>query len=75
MKKNLHIISDGTIERHENTIYFVNALEKKPLPIDQINQISCHGSVSLTSQAIHYLMQKNIPIHFFNYYGFYDGTL
>lgn len=74
MKSNLHILSDGRIERDENTIYFVNATGRRPLPIENIQQISCHGSVSVTSQAIHLFAQKGILLHFFNYYGFYDGS-
>lgn len=74
MKKNFHIVTDGTIERHENTIYFVNAVGKRPLPVENISQISCHGSITVTSQALHLFSKAGIVIHFFNYYGFYDGS-
>lgn len=74
MKTNFHIVSDGKLERDENTIYFTNANTKKPIPIENIKQISCHGSVSISSQAIHLFALKGITVHFFNYYGFYDGS-
>ncbi|MBD3192488.1 MAG: type I-B CRISPR-associated endonuclease Cas1 [Candidatus Heimdallarchaeota archaeon] len=74
MKSNFHIVSDGNLERHENTVYFVNAKGKRPIPIENIQQISCHGSISLTSQALHLFSKKGILVHFFNYYGFYDGS-
>ncbi len=74
MKKNFHIVSEGILERHENTIYFINKEGKRPLPIENIQQLYAHGPLTITSGVIHYFAQKGIPIHFFNYYGFYDGS-
>jgi CRISPR-associated protein Cas1 len=74
LKKNFHIVSDGTLERHENTLYFANLTAKRPIPVDDVAQISCHGSISVTSQALHLLAKKGIPAHFFDYYGYYDGS-
>lgn len=74
MKQNFHIVSDGTIERHENTIYLTNIKGKRPIPVEDTMQISCHGSISVTSQALHLFSKKGIVLHFFNYYGFYDGS-
>ncbi len=74
LKSNFHIVSDGKIERKENTIYFTNELVKRAIPIDNIQQISCHGSVSVTSQALHILAKKGVVLHFFNYFNFYDGS-
>lgn len=74
MKKNLHIVSEGILERHENTIYFINKKGKRPLPIENISQVYAHGPLTISSGVIHYFSQKGIPIHFFGYYGFYDGT-
>ncbi|MEM3555307.1 MAG: type I-B CRISPR-associated endonuclease Cas1b [Candidatus Micrarchaeia archaeon] len=74
MKKNFHIVSEGILERHENTIYFLNKDGKRPLPIERIYQLYAHGPLTITSGVVHYFAQKGIPIHFFNYYGFYDGS-
>lgn len=74
MKKNFHILSEGMLERHENTIYFINKKGKRPLPIENIHQLYAHGPLSITSGVIHYFAQKGIPIHFFNFYDFYDGS-
>lgn len=74
LKKNFHIVSDGTLERNENTIYFTNKTGKRPLPVENIAQVTCHGSISVTSQALHLFSKEKIPLHFFNYYGFYDGS-
>jgi len=74
VKKNYYVFSDGLLERRENTIYFVSKNGRKPIPIEKIYCIYVYGSLTITSQALHLLAQNHVPIHFFNYYGFYDGS-
>ncbi|ADG13588.1 CRISPR-associated protein Cas1 [Methanocaldococcus infernus ME] len=73
-KKSLTLLTDGTLFRKENTIYFENKYGKKPLAIEGIYDIYIYGNVNISSQALHYLAQKGIVVHFFNHYGYYDGT-
>jgi len=75
MKDSLYITSDGILLRQGNTIYFMNKDEKRAIPIESIVDIYCYGSVSLRSGASSLLMKKGIPVHFFNRYGHYEGTL
>lgn len=72
--ENYYILSDGSLTRHENTIYFENKNGKNYIPIEKVDNIYCYGQVSLTSQVLHLLAKKRILIHFFNYYGYYEGT-
>lgn len=74
IKKNYYLMSDGILKRKENTLYFHNKDGKKPIPISKIYSIYAYGSLSFSSQAVHLLAKKGVPIHFFNYYGFYDGS-
>ncbi|MBI5681168.1 MAG: type I-B CRISPR-associated endonuclease Cas1 [Methanobacterium sp.] len=74
MKKNYYLLSDGLLKRRENTVYFVNKDGKKPIPINKIYSIYAYGSLTFSSQAIHLLAKEGIPVHFFNYYGYYDGS-
>lgn len=74
MKKNYYLMSDGILKRKENTLYFHNKDSKKPIPISKIYSIYSYGSLSFSSQAVHLLAKEGVPIHFFNYYGFYDGS-
>lgn len=67
-------MSDGILKRRENTLYFHNKDGKKPIPISKIYTIYAYGSLSFSSQAVHLLAKRGVPIHFFNYYGFYDGS-
>lgn len=75
MKKPLYLTSTGILYKKGNTIYFQNKEIKKALPINAISEILCYTKVSIRSGAAYYLMSKNIPVHFFNKYGFYVGSL
>ncbi|MDR0911086.1 MAG: type I-B CRISPR-associated endonuclease Cas1b [Methanobrevibacter sp.] len=73
-KKNYYLLSEGKLQRKENTIYFVNENGKKPIPINKIYAVYCYGQISISSQVINIFSKNGIPIHFFNYYGFYNGS-
>ena len=67
-------MSEGILKRKENTLYFVNNKGKKPIPINKIYSIYAYGQITFSSQVMSLLAKKGIPIHFFNYYGFYNGS-
>jgi CRISPR-associated protein Cas1 len=78
-KVNYYLKSNGILRRKENTIYFIKnnndgQLQKIPIPIEKIFAIYSYGKVTLSSGSIHFLAQYNIPIHFFNKYGYKVGT-
>jgi len=74
LKKDFYITRDGEIRREENTIYFINQSTKRALPVNSISSIYCLGSNTVSSGAILYLGKKGIPVHFFDYYGWYKGS-
>lgn len=74
LRKNYYILSEGILKRKENTLYFVNNKGKKPIPINKIYSIYAYGQITFSSQVMGLLAKKGIPIHFFNYYGFYNGS-
>ncbi|OWT33620.1 subtype I-B CRISPR-associated endonuclease Cas1 [Methanobrevibacter sp. 87.7] len=73
-KKNYYLLSEGILKRKENTIYFVNKKGKKPLPINKVYSVYAYGQITISSQVINLFAKEGIPIHFFNYYGFYNGS-
>ncbi|ASJ02838.1 subtype I-B CRISPR-associated endonuclease Cas1 [Thermococcus profundus] len=73
-KRSLTLLSDGNLFRRENTLYFENAQGRKPLAVEGIYDIYVYGHVNISSQALHFLAQKGIAVHFFNHYGHYDGS-
>jgi CRISPR-associated protein Cas1 len=53
----------------------MNKEGKKALPIENISEVYCYGKVSLRSGASSLLMKTGVPAHFFNKYGYYEGSL
>ncbi|MEM1653812.1 MAG: type I-B CRISPR-associated endonuclease Cas1b [Candidatus Micrarchaeia archaeon] len=75
MKEPVYITSEGILIREGNTLYFMNKDGKKALPVENISDIYCYGDVSVRSGAASLLMKIGIPVHFFNMYGGYEGSL
>ncbi len=75
MKNNFYITQRGIVYRKGNTIYFQNSEGKRILPINSINAIYCMDRVTIKSGAAYYLMKNRIPVHFFNSFGYYQGSL
>ncbi|MEM4258779.1 MAG: type I-B CRISPR-associated endonuclease Cas1b [Candidatus Thermoplasmatota archaeon] len=75
MKTNYYITKDGVLRRKENTVYFIDKTEQRALPIQKIYAIYAYGNLSFTSGVVSYLAKNGVPIHFFNSYGFYEGSL
>jgi len=79
-KVNYYINSNGILKRKQNTVYFIrkkenNELERKILPIEKIYAIFSYGKITFSSGVVSYLSKYGVPIHFFNKYGFYEGSL
>jgi CRISPR-associated protein, Cas1 family len=75
MRSDYYILQDGILKRKENTVYFENKEEKRALPVNKIYSIYAYGKLSFSSGVVSYLSKNGIPIHFFNYYGFYEGSM
>jgi len=74
VKKAYYITRMGTLERRGNTLFFENEEVKRAIPINSTSEIHCFKPVSLTSGAIKILSEKNVPVHFYNKYGYYRGS-
>lgn len=47
---------------------------KKVIPIEDIEAFYCFGEINFNSRFLNFLTRYRIPLHVFNYYGFYAGT-
>jgi len=73
--RNYYILSNGRVSRKDNTIYIENAAgEKKPIPIVDVESLYLYGEVDINTKLLNFLGQQKIPLHVFNYYGFYSGS-
>jgi CRISP-associated protein Cas1 len=53
----------------------VNPAQKRRIPLVKVSDVVVMGDVTLTSAAIHLLLEKNVEIHFLNFYGDFKGRL
>lgn len=75
MKKSIYIFSSGQLQRKENTLYFESEKNKrKYIPVENTQEISIFGEVTINKKLLDFLSQKEIILHFYNYYGYYSGT-
>jgi len=76
MKETIYIFSNGRLSRKENTLFFENENgEKNYLPIEHVKEIYLFGEFDLNAKILNFLSQKEIIVHYFNYYGYYSGTI
>ncbi|PMQ02054.1 MAG: subtype I-B CRISPR-associated endonuclease Cas1 [Dictyoglomus sp. NZ13-RE01] len=75
MSESIYVFSSGEIKRKQNTIYFEDKDgNKKYLPIENIREIHFLGEITLNKDFLEYITQKEIILHFYNYYGYYVGS-
>lgn len=74
MQRDYYILQSGRLKREQNTLYLENASGRKPIPVNAVDSIFAFGELDINSKLLIFLSQNKIPVHFFNYYGFYAGT-
>lgn len=73
--RDYYIFKSGRLRRKENTLEFeVSDGEKRSIPINDIYSIHLFGEIDLNTKLIIFLNQNGIPLHFYNYYGYYSGS-
>jgi CRISP-associated protein Cas1 len=52
----------------------VRISERRVIPVEDVDAIWVFGEIDVNSRALNFLAQNKIPVHLFNYYGYYTGT-
>lgn len=74
VKKTFYIFTNGELKRKDNTLQLITAEGKKTVPVEVVDSIFVFSEVTLNKRLLEFLAQKQIPVHFFNHYGYYQGT-
>ena len=84
MKKTFYLFNPGILERKDNTLKFIPYSDDEEgrevlgapryLPIEDINEFYVFGSLRANSSLFNFLGQKDIAMHFFDYYENYTGS-
>ncbi len=84
MKKTYYLFNPGVMERKDNTLKFTPYTEtddgreimgkSRYLPVEDIAEFYSFGSLKATSSLFNFLGQKDICVHFFDYYENYTGS-
>ncbi len=52
----------------------VKVRERRTIPVEDVDALWVFGEMELNARVLVFLAQKKVPVHFFNYYGYYAGT-
>ncbi|MBA1336549.1 MAG: CRISPR-associated protein Cas1 [Firmicutes bacterium] len=74
MKKTIYVFNDGEFKRKDNTLCFESEAGRKFIPVEDVSDIFVFGETSLNKKFLELIAQKEIILHFFNYYGYYTGS-
>lgn len=65
---------DPSVTSDERTAESVSVKERRAIPVEDVDALWVFGELELNARVLVFLSQHKIPVHFFNYYGFYAGT-
>jgi len=74
MTRNYYIFKEGRIKRSQNTIFIETSDGKRPLPVNDVDQMFIFSEMDLNTSFLNFIAQNKIVIHFFNFYGYYSGS-
>lgn len=80
MKKTYYLFNAGRMSRKDNTLKFTPVDEEgkegppKYIPVETVDNLFAFGSLDANSALYNFLGQRQISVHFFDYYEHYTGS-
>lgn len=73
--RDYYLLRGGRLRREENTLYVETPSgEKRAIPINDVRSIHVLGETDFNTKLLTFLGQHGIPLHIYNYYGYYFGS-
>jgi len=72
--RNYYIFSNGRLRREANTLLLDQGDASRRIPVEDVEALFAFGELDLNTKALNFLSQHRVPLHVFNYYGYYAGT-
>ena len=74
-KDNIYLFSHGDLKIVDETLYLENEDNIEKFSIIGVNEIYILGEIDIDREFLKAILDKKITIHFFNYYGYYSGSI
>lgn len=75
MAESYFLFSSGELRRKDNVVRMTAQDGRfKDIKIEMTRDIYLFGEVNMNTKCLNYLSEMKIPVHMFNYYGFYTGS-
>jgi CRISPR-associated protein Cas1 len=74
VSRNYYVLSTGRLKREANTLYLETSEGRRPIPIEDVDSLYAFGELDLNTKLLNFLTRNRVPLHVFNYYGYYSGT-
>lgn len=76
MKRSLYLLSSGQLSRKDRTLRLDREGDAAPkyFPIEQVQDLHVFGEVDLNKRLLEFFTEHQIPVHFYNRYGYYVGS-
>lgn len=75
MSESFFLFKSGELKRKDNVVRITaNDGTFKDIKIEMTRDIYLFGEITLNTKCLNYLASMKIPVHIFNYYGYYTGS-
>jgi CRISPR-associated protein Cas1 len=74
VSRTYYIFSSGRLRRKDNTLALELTDGRRMIPVEDVDHIYCFSELDLNTKLLDFLGQKQVCVHFFNYYGHYSGS-
>jgi CRISPR-associated protein Cas1 len=68
------ISNQESVAEEEESAAPVKVAERRVIPVEDVDAIWAFGELDLNARVLVFLSQHKVPLHLFNYYGFYAGS-